>query len=384
MAIENEESADRVATAGTAPGRCSASRRRGPLALAAACAFILAATADPAFGLRIGEYPDCGDLRSKEFWTNAGAGDDASAFRGEPVRRSHRSYVLRIAVSSAAKANAVASLRHAGVVRGALGCFDSTEKHLDSALKSDADSAALIIPKGHCRIARGDVEEGLRHWNRARRENGVRADLALAVHLDYSVDFDLAALHFGKSEYYQNIDNIIEFYKVVYAYLKGIPPESFPDYPDFRDRDRAHVFMSNTLLYDVTLRIAYLQGHATLMKYYMSLDRLDADRNGDYKTLRTLQVAKRRADACAAIPLNGPWAKQRHDFYTHLCRIYRETIIRFQQLEQRRLAAATQCSDPAICPAYNSVVKKLDNINARFIESVKKILSSPPPPLWRL
>ena len=114
MAIENDESADRVAAAGTAAGRCPTSKRRGPLALVAACAFILAATADPAFGLRIGKYPDCGDLCSKEFWANAGASDVASALRREPVWMSYRGYILRIAVSSAAKADAVTALLRAG------------------------------------------------------------------------------------------------------------------------------------------------------------------------------------------------------------------------------------------------------------------------------
>lgn len=384
MAIESDGSADRVAAAGTTAGRCFASMRRTPLALVAACAFILAATADPAFGLRLGKYLDCGDPCSKEFWANTGASDVASVLRREPVRMSYRGYILRSVVSSAAKADDVAALLRAAVVRGALGCFDSTEKHLDNALKSDADSAALIISKGHCRIARGDVEEGLRHWNRAREENRVRADFALAVHLDYSVDFDSAGLHLGKREYYHNIDKIIQFYKVVHEYLKGIPLESFPDYPDFRDRDRIHAFMSNSMLYDVTLRIVYLQGHVSLMKYYIALDRLNADRNDNYKTVRILQVAKRRADACVAIPLIGSWAKERHDFYTHLCRIYQETIVRFHQLEQEKLAAARQCSDPTSCPAYNSVVKKIDNVSVRFNESVKKILSSLPPPPWRL
>ena len=102
------------------PGPCAAlgqfpaPKGRGPLAMVAGCALVLASTADPAFGLRFDQYPGCDDLCSEEFWLGAGAGDVAAALVREPASMSSRGHVLRLAVSSGANADAVAVLLRAG------------------------------------------------------------------------------------------------------------------------------------------------------------------------------------------------------------------------------------------------------------------------------
>ncbi len=114
MAIENGESVGRAAVPGIGSGRCSASKRRGHLVLAAACAFVLAAAADPASGLSISDHPGFGDLYSKEFWSSASGSDVASAFRKDPEGLSYRSHILKVAVFSGAKADAIDALLRAG------------------------------------------------------------------------------------------------------------------------------------------------------------------------------------------------------------------------------------------------------------------------------
>ena len=98
----------------TASGQFFALGRRGPLAIAAGCALVLASAVHPAFGLRFNEYPGCDDLCSEEFWAGAGANDVAAALAREPATVSYRGHVLQLAVSSGANADAVAVLLRAG------------------------------------------------------------------------------------------------------------------------------------------------------------------------------------------------------------------------------------------------------------------------------
>ena len=88
--------------------------RRVPLALAATCCLALVSAAHPAFGLRFNTYPGCDDLCSEEFWAGAGANDVAAALAREPAVTSYRGHVLRLALSSGARADAVAVLLSAG------------------------------------------------------------------------------------------------------------------------------------------------------------------------------------------------------------------------------------------------------------------------------
>ena len=82
--------------------------------MAAACAVVLASVVPPAHGLRLDPHPGCDDLCSKEFWLRADANDLAAALAREPKTMSYRSHVLRLAVSTGAKAGAVEALLRAG------------------------------------------------------------------------------------------------------------------------------------------------------------------------------------------------------------------------------------------------------------------------------